>query len=109
MYVCVYVLLWLVAGVLHYCCSVVSPQSIHLKRAELKQLEEERLSQVSLDPPPQPVANQTGAYPQDNSTKDVQEEKVEGEPHTQMTSRSHDIRMYTHTYVCMYVCTFVCV
>ena len=57
------------------CCIV---QSIHLKRAELEHLEEERLSQVSLGQPPQPVAKQTGPSPQEN-TRQVQEGKVEGE------------------------------
>lgn len=101
-----YVLLWLVAGVLTLLL-LCAPQSIHLKRAELKQLEEERLSQVSLDPPPQPVAKQTGAYPQDNSTQEVQEEKVEGEPHAQMTSHSHDIYTYLRTYIYICMCSVV--
>ena len=58
-------------------CICCVHQSIHLKRTELKQLEEERLSQVTLDPPPQPVAKQTGTYSQDK-TQDLKGEKVEG-------------------------------
>ena len=89
-YVRTYVLLSLLL-----CCVV---QSIHLKRAELEHLKEERLSQVSLDPPPQPVAKQTGAYPQDN-TRQVQEGKVEGE-HCMSFNRSavQTSKLIMHSY-----------